>query len=223
VRHAAACRYGGARPGVIGVGFYVAWPAFFANVTDSYRLGRAGRIRTDLGGVYFNAVFVLALMAAYRVTGYLPLLPAVVLIHLEILQQLLPSLRLDGYFILADAIGVPDLFRRIAPILRSLVPGQPADPLVQGLRRAPRLILTAWVLVVVPMLGAELTLIVVHGPSLLGTFARSLGAQGDIFAAQFGRADVAATLLSAISVVLLILPVAGLSCVVLLTGRRCCA
>ncbi len=26
--HAAACRYGGARPGVIGMGFYVIWPAF---------------------------------------------------------------------------------------------------------------------------------------------------------------------------------------------------
>ena len=37
--HAAACRYGGARPGVIGVGFYVIWPAFFTNVTDAYRLG----------------------------------------------------------------------------------------------------------------------------------------------------------------------------------------
>jgi putative peptide zinc metalloprotease protein len=218
--HAAACRYGGARPGVIGVGFYVIWPAFFANVTDTYRLGRAGRIRTDLGGVYFNAVFALVLMAAYRVTGYLPLLPAVALTHMEILQQLLPSLRLDGYFILADAIGVPDLFRRIAPILRSLIPGRPADPRVQGLKRAPRVILTAWVLFVVPLLGVELTLIVVQGPSLIGTFARSLGAQGDIFIAQFGRADVPATLLSAVSVVLLVLPMAGLSCIVLLTGRR---
>jgi len=218
--HAAACRYGGARPGVIGVGFYVVWPAFFANVTDTYRLGRADRIRTDLGGVYFNAVFVLVLMAAYRVTGYLPLLPAVALIHVEILQQLLPSLRLDGYFILADAIGVPDLFRRIAPILRSLIPGRPADPRVQGLKRAPRVILTAWVLFVVPMLGVELTLIVVHGPGLIRTFARSLGAQADILIAQSGRADVPAALLSAVSVVLLVLPMAGLSYILLLTGRR---
>ena len=77
--HAAACRYGGARPGVIGMGFYVVWPAFFTNVTDAYRLGRAGRIRTDLGGVYFNAVFALVLAAAYLATGYPPLLAAVVL------------------------------------------------------------------------------------------------------------------------------------------------
>jgi putative peptide zinc metalloprotease protein len=88
--HAAACRYGGARPGVIGAGFYVMWPAFYTNVTDAYRLSRAGRIRTDLGGVYFNAVFVLPLTAAYLATGYLPLLAAVFLIHLEMMQQLMP-------------------------------------------------------------------------------------------------------------------------------------
>ena len=74
--HAAACRYGGARPGVIGMGIYVIWPAFFTNVTDAYRLGRAGRIRTDLGGVYFNAIFVLLLTVTYLATGYAPLVAA---------------------------------------------------------------------------------------------------------------------------------------------------
>ncbi len=56
--HAAAARYGGADPGVIGAGLYLVWPAFYTDVTDSYRLGRRGRIRTDLGGLYFNAVVV---------------------------------------------------------------------------------------------------------------------------------------------------------------------
>ncbi len=40
--HATGCRYGGARPGVVGVGLYLIWPSFFTNVTDSYRLSRAG-------------------------------------------------------------------------------------------------------------------------------------------------------------------------------------
>ena len=39
--HATGCRYGGARPGVVGVGIYLIWPSFFTNVTDSYRLSRA--------------------------------------------------------------------------------------------------------------------------------------------------------------------------------------
>ena len=67
--HAAGCRYGGARPGVIGVGIYLVWPSFFTNVTDSYRLSRAGRLRTDLGGLYFNAVFMLALAGLYVATS----------------------------------------------------------------------------------------------------------------------------------------------------------
>ena len=58
--HAAACRYGGATPGAMGAGLYLVWPAFYTEVTDSYRLGRAGRLRVDLGGLYFNAVFTVA-------------------------------------------------------------------------------------------------------------------------------------------------------------------
>src|SRR6185437_8122212 len=218
--HAAACRYGGARPGVIGMGVYVVWPAFFTNVTDAYRLGRAGRIRTDLGGVYFNAIFSVGLSAIYLATGYQPLLAAVLLVHIEIVQQLLPSLRFDGYFILADLIGVPDLFRRIGPVLRSLIPGRPADPRVQGLKRGARVTLTAWVLVMVPMIVVELGLTVLNAPSLATTFARSLAGQVGDLAQQAGRADVPAVLLSVISIILLVLPMAGLGCILLIIGRK---
>jgi putative peptide zinc metalloprotease protein len=215
--HAAACRYGGARPGVIGMGIYLIWPAFFTNVTDAYRLGRAGRIRTDLGGVYFNAIFVLPLTAAYLATGYAPLAAAVVLIHLEILQQLLPSLRFDGYFILADLIGLPDLFRRIGPTLRSLVPGRSADPGLRELKRSARVWLTIWVLIVVPMLILQLGWVVLNGPGLARTFASSLLVQLRALVTEFGHADVAAGLLTVISTILLALPTAGLAYILLRT------
>ena len=217
--HAAACRYGGARPGVIGMGFYVMWPAFFTDVTDAYRLGRAGRVRTDLGGVYFNAIFVLALTAAYRTTGFAVLAGAIVLTHAEIVQQLVPSLRFDGYFILADLIGVPDLFRRIGPTLRGLIPGQPKDARVQELKRPARLILTAWVTLIVPLLGTELTLVILNGPALVRTLARSLSAGGQAAVAQFGRAEIAAGLVTVISTVLLVLPMAGLAYILCRVSR----
>ena len=217
--HAAACRYGGARPGVIGMGLYLIWPAFFTNVTDAYRLGRGGRIRTDLGGVYFNAIFVLPLTAAYLATGYAPLASAVVLIHLEIVQQLLPSLRFDGYFILADLIGLPDLFRRIGPTLRSLIPGRSADPGLRDLKRSARVWLTIWVLIVVPMLVLQLGWIVLNGPSLARTFASSLLVQLRALTTQFGHADVPAGLLTVISTILLVLPSAGLAYILLRTAQ----
>jgi putative peptide zinc metalloprotease protein len=217
--HASACRYGGARPGRIGLGVYVLWPAAFTNVTDSYRLGRAGRIRVDLGGVYFNAIFAVALAGTYLATGYGPLPAAVLLVHVELLQQLLPSLRCDGYLIMTDLVGVPDMFQRVGPVLASLIPGRPADPRVRDMRRAARVTLTAWVLVMVPLLGGELVLIILTIPRLATTFARSLVANADAVAAEFGRSEVAAGVLSVISVVLLVLPAAGLCYVLVLTGR----
>jgi putative peptide zinc metalloprotease protein len=217
--HAAACRYGGVRPGVIGMGFYVMWPAFFTDVTDAYRLGRAGRVRTDLGGVYFNAIFVLALTAAYRTTGIAVLAGAIVLTHAEIVQQLVPSLRFDGYFILADLIGVPDLFRRIGPTLRGLIPGQPKDARVQDLKRPARLIIAAWVMLIVPLLGTELTLVILNGPALVRTLARSLSAGEQAAVAQFGRAEIAAGLVTVISTVLLVLPMAGLAYILCRVSR----
>jgi putative peptide zinc metalloprotease protein len=218
--HAAACRYGGARPGVIGVGFYLIWPAFYTNVTDAYRLGRVGRIRTDLGGVYFNAVFMLPLIAGYLKTGYLPLLAAVFMIHLEMMQQLMPSLRLDGYFILADLIGVPDLFKRIGPVLRSVIPGQPVDPRIRDLKRGARLTLTTWILIVLPLLLAQLTLIVMNAPTMVGTSARSLDEQVREFIAAFAQGDIPAGAVGVISAALLVMPIAGLSYILLVMGKK---
>ena len=68
--HAAAARYGGATPGAMGTGLYLVWPAFYTDVTDSYRLGRAGRVRTDLGGLYFNAIVTLATFGVWFATGW---------------------------------------------------------------------------------------------------------------------------------------------------------
>ena len=45
------------------------WPAFYTDVTDAYRLDRAGRLRTDLGGLYFNAIFALATFGVWALTG----------------------------------------------------------------------------------------------------------------------------------------------------------
>lgn len=70
--HAAGCRYGGAKPGQIGVGLYLWIPAFYTNVTSAYRLNRAGRLRTDLGGVYFNAVYIVVAAGMYLWTGWSP-------------------------------------------------------------------------------------------------------------------------------------------------------
>ena len=84
------------------------------------RLGRAGRLRTDLGGVYFNAIFALLAGGVYFATGEEAALLAASVQYVIILQQLLPLLRFDGYYVLSDLTGVPDILSRIKPIFRSL-------------------------------------------------------------------------------------------------------
>src|SRR6185436_4083749 len=104
--HAAALRYGGGYPRSMGAGLYIVYPAFFTDVSDNYRLGRWGRVRTDLGGFYFNLLFSIGLVAVYALTGQEVLLLVVSLANLEILRQLMPLMRLDGYWVLADLTGV---------------------------------------------------------------------------------------------------------------------
>ncbi len=159
--HVSACRYGGARPGVMGLGLYLVWPAMYSTVTDSYRLPRAGRLRTDLGGVYFNAVFITGISLAYLGTGSPWLLVTIVALHFETAMQFLPMVRMDGYYILSDLIGVPDLFSWIGPVLISVIPGRGARSRVRRaaarsrvheLKRWVRVTLTLWMLIAVPYL-----------------------------------------------------------------------
>jgi putative peptide zinc metalloprotease protein len=209
--HAAACRYGGAEPGTIGFGIYLVFPAFYTDVTDAYRLGRAGRVRTDLGGLYFNAVFVVAFGAVHLLTGHGLFLLAVLLLHLEMAQQLVPTIRFDGYYVLADVAGVPDLFARVRPVLRSLVPGRPRDPRVAELVPAARRLVVGWVLVVVPALTLGLGWLLWQLPSVLRRTAVAVGAQAEQLVAAWTGGRLAVVGLSVISIALLVLPILGIA------------
>ena len=218
--HAAGCRYGGARPGVVGVGIYLVWPSFFTNVTDSYRLSRAGRLRTDLGGLYFNAVFMLALAGIYVATSSQILLLVIAVTHLEMLEQLLPFIRFDGYYILSDLVGVPDLFARVVPILRSAVARERRDPRVTGLRRHARIVVTGWVMCVIPLLTATLAYMLLRFPAINRALWRSASWQAHLMATALTGHRYAMATIDAIGAALLILPLAGSLYIVTGLARR---
>jgi putative peptide zinc metalloprotease protein len=209
--HAAACLYGGARPGVMGVGLYIVWPAFYTDVTDAYRLGRGGRLRTDLGGVYFNSLFVLGLAGVYAVTGLESLLLVTLLVQFEMVHQMLPFLRLDGYYVVADLVGVPDLFQRIRPILSSFIPWRPADPRVAELKSWVRFVVTGWVLVVIPIIVMQVILIVTVTPRLIGTAWDSMRSTWSSSAKAFSTGGWVEGLGGIVQLLLLIVPLAGIA------------
>lgn len=168
--HATGLRYGGAKPGAIGAGIYIIWLAFYSDVTDAYRLDRRGRLRVDLGGVYFQGMFALATAIGYLLTEFEPLLLVTFFIYVTIAQQFMPFLRLDGYYVVSDLIGVPELFPYVRPTLASLFrrstqQGHPATEL----RRWARLAVATWVALAVPALALFFTFIVAYTPLIVTT------------------------------------------------------
>jgi len=205
--HAAACRYGGATPGGMGMGLYLVWPAFYTDVTDTYRLPRRDRLRVDLGGLYFNAVVAVVTMAIWLAWRVDALLLLVALQVLQMVKQLSPVIRADGYHILSDATGVPDLFSHMGPTMRRLLPGHRHEP--SALTGRARLLVTLWVLVVVPVLlslslGAVLLL-----PKLVTTAWDSGRMIVTAMPHEASRGQILDLLASLVRLFALVLPVAG--------------
>jgi putative peptide zinc metalloprotease protein len=219
VGHATGCRYGGARPGPIGVGIFLVWPAFYTNVSDAYRLGRAGRLRTDLGGLYFTAVSAVVFGAAYEATGFAPIAIAIVAVQLQMAVQLLPLVRFDGYYVLTDLVGLPDLFGRIGPILGSLIRRGPVDERVRTLRPRVRRVVTAWVLVVVPLLTAYLGMLLVELPRYVTRAAETVTASLGNIETAFGREEWTGLGVAALQLGAAILPLGGITLVLTRLGR----
>ena len=216
--HAAACRYGGATPGAMGAGIYLVWPAFYTNVDDSYRLDRRGRLRVDLGGLYFNALVAVVVTGLWLVTQQDALLLGVALQLLQMLRQLAPVIRADGYHILADLTGVPNLFAHLGPTLRGILPwhwGQPS-----ALTRKARLIVTAWVLIVVPILLSMILTAIIVLPRLIATAWRSGQVHGARMMTAAEHADVLGVGAGVLKLIALTLPVLGTTYLALSITRR---
>lgn len=211
--HVAACRYGGARPGAMGVGIYLVWPAMYSTVTDSYRLSRGGRLRTDLGGLYFNVIAMLVMIAAYAQTGFPWLLAALLAWQATSFWQLLPSIRFDGYYILSDLVGVPDLFDRMGPVLRSLLPGRRPHPRVQELKPWVRRVITVWVVLVIPFMAYWIVVFLVLAPYVLPTVWQALVLQWNSVGSSIQAGDAAGAVVGVLRLALLVLPWAGITLV----------
>jgi putative peptide zinc metalloprotease protein len=209
--HAAACRYGGATPGAMGGGLYLVWPAFYTDVDDSYRLSRWGRLRVDLGGLYFNALFAVVMAGLAWATGRDALLLVVVTQLLQMVRQLAPFMRADGYHIIADLTGVPDLFAHLKPVLTGLWPTRWGRPEGRVLRPWARVVVTTWVLVVVPMLLGLLA----FGVWILPRLAATAWDSGRIIVGRLREhvlsAEVLDALVALLSLVSLLLPVVAIT------------
>jgi putative peptide zinc metalloprotease protein len=209
--HAAALRYGGGRARAMGAGLYLFIPVFYTDVTEAYRLGRAARVRTDLGGLYFHLIAAGAFIAGGAITGNEFLLVAAFLIDLDVARQLIPFIRLDGYWVLADLTGIPDLFAHAGPRLRRRLSGKPTGPSPAPLRRGVRHILIAYTALAVPFVAGLMGYVAWHAPSIFERTKTAISVHAEVVDATVARGDWGHASLATVEMLLLALPAAGLA------------
>jgi putative peptide zinc metalloprotease protein len=219
--HASALRYGGGRARSIGVGLYLIYPAFYTDTTDSYRLGRWARVRTDLGGIYFHLLFAIGLVAAYLITGHAFLPLAILLINLDMARQLIPFVRLDGYWLLSDLTGIPDLFTHMGSFIRDT-----ATRSLREARQAANLkpwaekVFLIYLLVTIPVLTFLAVFFITRVPGLVETILHSLSLKFDAVDAANGTGDQTSMALGITEILLLGLQLFGIAFVLFRYGRR---
>lgn len=220
--HATATRYSGGSPGVMGVGIYLAWPAFYTDLTDSYRLDRRGRLRCDLGGVYFNGVLVVVAGAVYFATGFAPLAIFAVVSQAMALYQFLPFIRMDGYYIMSDLVGVPNLFVYLGPVLLSLVRRHdPANAArLRHLKPQARRAIKVWSVVTVAFLAFNFGFIAILAPVILPSEWAAIHLQGQAIVAAFSHNDLAGGVNDVIDLVFLAVAPLGMLLIAGILLRR---
>jgi putative peptide zinc metalloprotease protein len=230
--HASALRYGGGRVRGMGAGVYLFYPMFYTDVTESYRLGRWARLRTDIGGFYFELLFALGSLALYLVSRQEFLLSIMVLTDLAVLSEVSPLVRFDGYWVLTDLVGIPDLFSQASPFLRSVfsqtgpfwqhVLALPASVASQlpNLKPWVKVVFVCYLLVAIFGLPALVLSLVLYEPHIVATTWGALLWQKSQFLASQSSSDRAGMVLAILQAFLLVLALCGNAYVLYSAGRR---
>jgi len=130
--HASACARYKAPPSEIGFTLYLVYPAFYSDVSSAWRLRRLERVVVDVGGCYFQAMMTLAFLALFYRTGWEPFRVAIIGSFYAALSSLNPIFKFDGYWVVADMLGVVNLSRQPQRVYKHLLTrlrGRPAEPL----------------------------------------------------------------------------------------------
>jgi putative peptide zinc metalloprotease protein len=137
--HATALARFGGKNAEIGIGIYICFLALFVDLSEAWRLTNRQRVAVDLAGIYFQGMTLIFLAVAFAMTGGALWGCAFLLTDIQIAANLNPLLRLDGYWAIADGLGIPNLRRRsmqyvLFPMMRS----RPQPSILQVSRKTLR-------------------------------------------------------------------------------------
>jgi len=173
--HAAACSRFGVRHGPIGFAVYLIFPAFYTDVTQAWQLDRKQRMVVDAGGMYVSLLLASAALLLYFSTKMIVFAQLAYLYDVTVLWNLNPFIRMDGYWLLSDVLGVPQLMsanRQTTRWLYQVCAGSPpaTKPQIFSLPdRLKRIYLAYYALFLLFMVYAAFRFYIRFGPFWLQT------------------------------------------------------
>lgn len=115
--HASACSFMGVKSGGIGFGLYLNFPVLYTDVSGVWRLPRKERFIVNIAGIYFQLIYLIPFIVVYLVTGNTIIKYFVYCINMNFILTLNPFFKFDGYWIISDMLGIPNLRSRINELL----------------------------------------------------------------------------------------------------------
>ncbi len=122
--HVAACKPAGIKNGEIGIGIYLIFPVFYSDISNLWTATKQQRIIANLAGVFNQYLYALILYGIFYFTDYKIFLTISILIIIDGVYQLYPFVRSDGYWILSDALSIPNLQQKGRNYLTALFTGR---------------------------------------------------------------------------------------------------
>jgi putative peptide zinc metalloprotease protein len=160
----------------IGFGLYFIFPVMYTDVSNCWALRRWQRVVVDCGGVYFQAMTAIPLYLTHLLTGS-PIPVFMILVNFSLILLILnPILKFDGYWVLADALGIINLREKslalVSHYYRRLILRQPLE-LTERLQfpRTIRLCGLVYGMCSGVLLWAWLLWIILYSPKVISNYA----------------------------------------------------
>lgn len=115
--HYLCCKHFKGNPGSIGIGFYFTAPVLFTNLDDVWRLKKSERILVNLSGIYLQNVYLFLISLIAVVFNIKELFIVSILFSVISLLNLIPFIKLDGYWVLVDYFEIPNLLKYTCNLL----------------------------------------------------------------------------------------------------------
>lgn len=117
----AAKKYGIAMPKGLGIGLYYFMFMLYTDTHESWNLSRKKRAVISTAGMYWEVILLIVLIPVCLGSKSAALKDVILLTHISFLTIFNPFLKMDGYWLLTDLLGVINLHKKIRKYFKNLI------------------------------------------------------------------------------------------------------